>query len=257
MNSIPRLVGLIGTLSLLFGGTGIAAGAASTKPVGTSLPATTATATAVFAGGCFWGVDAVFKHVKGVSDVVSGYAGGDAATAHYEQVSNGDTGHAESVRVRFDPAQVSLPAIAAGVLQRGARSDPTQPPGPGHRQPIPLGDLLHQPEQQKTAQDYIRQLTAARAFLRAHRHASRAAAAILSGRGVSPELSGTASLPALYRLQRHAQAGTFAQTIPRVVSISGSRASAIEEKVDGPHVSAHLRMPPPNGALEWQYQNAA
>ena len=63
--------------------------------------------TAVFAGGCFWGVDAVFKHVKGVTDVVSGYSGGAASTAHYEMVSEGTTGHAESVRVHFDPNQVS------------------------------------------------------------------------------------------------------------------------------------------------------
>lgn len=63
--------------------------------------------TAVFAGGCFWGVDAVFRHVKGVSEVVSGYTGGSADSANYQQVSKGDTGHAESVRVRFDPEQVS------------------------------------------------------------------------------------------------------------------------------------------------------
>ncbi len=67
--------------------------------------------TAVFAGGCFWGVDAVFKHVKGVSEVVSGYAGGNAATAHYEQVSNGDTGHAESV-LSSRGASPELPCIA-------------------------------------------------------------------------------------------------------------------------------------------------
>src|SRR5665647_1669545 len=66
--------------------------------LGATLNATAAPTeqTAVFAGGCFWGVDAVFKHVKGVSNVVSGYAGGIAATAHYEQVSDGNTGHAES-----------------------------------------------------------------------------------------------------------------------------------------------------------------
>lgn len=63
--------------------------------------------TAVLAGGCFWGVDAVFKHVKGVSQVVSGYSGGAAQTAHYELVSNGDTGHAESVEISYDPARVS------------------------------------------------------------------------------------------------------------------------------------------------------
>src|SRR4029453_11314930 len=63
--------------------------------------------TAVFAGGCFWGVEAVFERLKGVSDVVSGFAGGSKATAHYEVVSRGMTGHAEAVRVTFDPAQIS------------------------------------------------------------------------------------------------------------------------------------------------------
>ncbi|MGZ8256290.1 MAG: peptide-methionine (S)-S-oxide reductase MsrA [Gallionella sp.] len=63
--------------------------------------------TAVFAGGCFWGVDAVFKHVRGVTEVVSGYAGGTAATARYDLVSNGDTGHAEAVEIRFDDEHVS------------------------------------------------------------------------------------------------------------------------------------------------------
>ena len=64
-------------------------------------------ANAVFSGGCFWGVDAVFKHVKGVSKVVSGYAGGAADTANYEIVSTGTTGHAESVQVTYDPSKVS------------------------------------------------------------------------------------------------------------------------------------------------------
>ena len=63
--------------------------------------------TAVFAGGCFWGVDAVFRHVRGVEHVVSGYAGGSAATAHYDLVSSDTTGHAESVEVTFDPGRVS------------------------------------------------------------------------------------------------------------------------------------------------------
>src|SRR5437667_4076049 len=62
---------------------------------------------AVFAGGCFWGVDAVFKHVKGVSSVVSGYSGGGAATARYGVVSTGTTGHAESVKITYDPSQIS------------------------------------------------------------------------------------------------------------------------------------------------------
>ena len=63
--------------------------------------------TAVFAGGCFWGVEAVYDHVKGVKRAISGYAGGEVASPSYEQVSTGDTGHAESVEVIYDPSQVS------------------------------------------------------------------------------------------------------------------------------------------------------
>ena len=79
---------------------------------------------AVFAGGCFWGVDAVFKHVRGVLDVESGYAGGAAATADYQQVSDGNTGHAESVRVRFNPAQVSYQELLQ--IFFSVAHDPTQ-----------------------------------------------------------------------------------------------------------------------------------
>ena len=70
---------------------------------------------AVFSGGCFWGIQAVFQHVKGVTSAVSGYAGGDAATANYDRVSDGNTGHAESVRVTFDPALVQPEAVWAVV----------------------------------------------------------------------------------------------------------------------------------------------
>ncbi|MDB5494282.1 MAG: msrA, partial [Phenylobacterium sp.] len=70
-------------------------------------PAAEALKTAVFAGGCFWGVQGVFQHTKGVLGAVSGYAGGDKSTAQYDTVSGGRTGHAESVQVTFDPAEVS------------------------------------------------------------------------------------------------------------------------------------------------------
>src|SRR5437773_1606108 len=63
--------------------------------------------TVVLAGGCFWGVDAVFKHVKGVRNVLSGYSGGPAAMAEYERVNTGRTGHAESVQITYDPSQIS------------------------------------------------------------------------------------------------------------------------------------------------------
>jgi peptide-methionine (S)-S-oxide reductase len=120
--------------------------------------------TAVFAGGCFWGVDAVFKHVKGVSEVVSGYAGGNAATAHYEQVSNGDTGHAESVRVRFNPTQVSYQQLLQVFFN--VAHDPTQfnHQGPDSGSQYRSAIFYTSTEQQKIAQSTIQQLTAAHTF---------------------------------------------------------------------------------------------
>jgi peptide-methionine (S)-S-oxide reductase len=75
------------------------------------LPVKTGTQTIVLAGGCFWGVQAVYQHTKGVISAVSGYAGGDKQTAHYEMVGTGRTGHAESVSVTFDPRQISYGKI--------------------------------------------------------------------------------------------------------------------------------------------------
>lgn len=121
---------------------------------------------AVFAGGCFWGMEAVFERVKGVREVTSGYAGGTASTATYDQVSTERTGHAESVRIVYDPRQVSY-----GTLLRvyfSIATDPTslnrQGPdrGPSYRTAI----FPQTPEQRAVAQAYIAQLTAAKAFPR-------------------------------------------------------------------------------------------
>lgn len=147
----------------------LSAGAASlpADPKVDHSPATTGSAqTAVFAGGCFWGVDAVFKHIKGVSEVESGYAGGSAATARYDEVSNGNTGHAEAVRVRFNPAQVSYRQLLQVFFS--VAHDPTQlnRQGPDVGSQYRSAIFYNSPEQEKQAQDYIRQLTAARTFAR-------------------------------------------------------------------------------------------
>jgi peptide-methionine (S)-S-oxide reductase len=120
--------------------------------------------TAVFAGGCFWGVDAVFKHVKGVIEVVSGYAGGSAATAYYEQVSMGDTGHAESVRVRFNPAQVSYQQLLQVFFSVAHNPTQLNRQGPDSGSQYRSAIFYTSTEQQQLAQGYIRQLTAARTF---------------------------------------------------------------------------------------------
>src|SRR5579863_806389 len=121
-------------------------------------------ATAVFSGGCFWGVDAVFKHVKGVSEVVSGYAGGAADTAQYETVSTGTTGHAESVQVTYDPSQVSYDDLLKVFFF--VAHDPTElnRQGPDSGTQYRSSIFYANDEQKKLAQDYIAQLDQKKAF---------------------------------------------------------------------------------------------
>ena len=122
--------------------------------------------TAVLAGGCFWGVEGVFEHVKGVTRVVSGYAGGNADTATYEQVSSGRTGHAESVRISYDPARISYGQLLKVFFS--VAHDPTelnrQGPDTGmqYRSAIFYADA----DQKRVADDYIAQLQRARIFPR-------------------------------------------------------------------------------------------
>ncbi|MFT4067112.1 MAG: peptide-methionine (S)-S-oxide reductase MsrA [Paraburkholderia sp.] len=128
------------------------------------LASTTHEETAVFAGGCFWGVQGVFQHVRGVTKAVSGYSGGARDTAQYETVSGGETGHAESVQVTFDPGKVTygqLLQVYFSVIQ-----DPTelnrQGPDSGtqYRSAVfPLNDA-----QRRVAQSYIAQLDRSHAF---------------------------------------------------------------------------------------------
>lgn len=120
--------------------------------------------TAVFAGGCFWGVDAVFKHVKGVSEVVSGYAGGSAETAHYGQVSGGNTGHAESVRIRFNPTQVSYDQLLQVFFK--VAHDPTQynRQGPDVGSQYRSAIFYTTPAQQTMAKNMVQQLNATHTF---------------------------------------------------------------------------------------------
>jgi peptide-methionine (S)-S-oxide reductase len=122
------------------------------------------TRTAVFAGGCFWGVQAVFQHIKGVTQAVSGYAGGTVADPGYERVSSGTTGHAESVRVTYDPTQVSY-----GTLLRiffSVALDPTEVnrQGPDWGTQYRSDLFVNGPEQERVARAYIAQLDAAHVF---------------------------------------------------------------------------------------------
>src|SRR5499425_3191565 len=157
------LVSVLG--SLLIGGHAVAAPLPD-PAVDDTKASKAAQATAVFAGGCFWGVDAVFKHVKGVTSATSGYSGGSATTAHYEMVGSGLTGHAESVEVTYDPSQITY-----GQLLRvffSVAHDPTQlnRQGPDVGSQYRSAIFYASPEQQRIAQAYIDQLNKAKVFRR-------------------------------------------------------------------------------------------
>lgn len=129
-------------------------------------PPTPGKETAILAGGCFWGVEGVFEHVKGVSEVVSGYAGGDADTATYRQVSSGTTGHAESVRVTYDPSQVTYGQLLKVFF--AVAHDPTElnRQGPDSGTQYRSALFTTNDAQKRIADAYIAQLDAAGAYAR-------------------------------------------------------------------------------------------
>jgi peptide-methionine (S)-S-oxide reductase len=119
---------------------------------------------AVLSGGCFWGIQAVFEHTRGVLSATSGYAGGSAGTAHYQTVSNGNTGHAESVRVVFDPSQITYGQIL--MIFFSVAHDPTElnKQGPDWGTQYRSAVFYNSPEQKRIAEAYIAQLTAAKVY---------------------------------------------------------------------------------------------
>jgi peptide-methionine (S)-S-oxide reductase len=127
-------------------------------------PPAAGTRTAVFAGGCFWGVEAVFENLKGVQEAVSGYSGGEAKTAHYELVGTGRTGHAESVRVTYDPARVSYGTLLKVFFS--VAHDPTQLnyQGPDHGTQYRSAIFYADESQRRVAEEYIRALDKAGVF---------------------------------------------------------------------------------------------
>lgn len=129
-----------------------------------SLASTKGTRTAVLAGGCFWGIQAVFNHVKGVIDVKAGYAGGSADTAHYEIVSSGRTGHAESVRIKYDPSQITFGQLLKVFFS--VAHDPTEVnrQGPDTGTQYRSEIFCANDDQKRIANAYIDQLNQAKVF---------------------------------------------------------------------------------------------
>lgn len=162
MRQFPRILTTVALLGL----TVSVAAQQFPDPPNDAAPTTTTEQTAVLAGGCFWGVEAVFERLKGVKDVVSGFSGGTPSSANYTAVSTGSTGHAEAVRIVYDPREVSYGTLLKVFFS--IAHDPTQlnrqgpDEGPQYRSSI----FFANDEQQKIAEAYIRQLGEARVFAR-------------------------------------------------------------------------------------------
>lgn len=161
---------LLWMTALLLGGVlhaGVSRAAEAPRPSsGNDAAAAPGAENAVFAGGCFWGVEAVFRHVKGVTSAVSGYAGGTVKSPSYEEVSSGTTGHAESVRVTYDPKEVSYTQLLK--IFFSVAHDPTQlnRQGPDFGTQYRSAIFYQGDEQKREAQAYIARLNTEKAFSR-------------------------------------------------------------------------------------------
>jgi peptide-methionine (S)-S-oxide reductase len=166
-NITPMLRGILGLLALL-GTAACNATSGATALPDPAVDASPATGkgpqTAVLAGGCFWGVEGVFQHVKGVVDVTSGYSGGQASTASYETVSSGRTGHAESVKITYDPSRISYGQLLK--VYFSVAHDPTElnRQGPDEGTQYRSAIFYANDEQAHIARAYIDQLQRAHAF---------------------------------------------------------------------------------------------
>jgi peptide-methionine (S)-S-oxide reductase len=161
--------------------------------------------TAVFAGGCFWGVEAVFDAVKGVREAVAGYAGGSKANAHYEIVSTGTTGHAESVQVTYDPSQVTYGQLLN--VYFSVAHDPTElnRQGPDEGTQYRSEIFYTSDEQKRIAEAYIQHLTAAKVFGKPIVTKVAPLQAFYRAEDYHPELRSLESAPTLRRRERCAQ----------------------------------------------------
>jgi len=162
----PILLILVGT-TMIFNACSMANAHAVSIPnpkIDASLATTKGEQTAVVAGGCFWGVEAVFDHVKGVTKAESGYAGGSGDTAQYYTVSSGDTGHAESVRITYDPSQITYGQLLKVFF--AVAHDPTElnRQGPDVGQQYRSAIFYTNDEQKRIAESYIAQLDQAKVF---------------------------------------------------------------------------------------------
>jgi peptide-methionine (S)-S-oxide reductase len=154
---------------LLAGGVAIQFAGAEERTVLAPIPAVDAPAsgriaTAIFAGGCFWGMEAVFSHVKGVTSIMSGYAGGMRSTANYETVSTEATRHAEAIKITYDPARVSYGTLLRVLFSVAMNPTELNRQGPDTGTSYRSAIFPQSPDQARVARAYIGQLTASKVW---------------------------------------------------------------------------------------------
>lgn len=167
--SLRRLLRILGALPLIALSACIPSDAATPLPnpvVDTPAAIAKGTETAVMAGGCFWGVQAVFQHVKGVTRVISGYSGGAKETAEYDKVSSGSTGHAESVQITYDPSQITYGQLLKVYFSVAHEPTELNRQGPDVGTQYRSAIFYSNDEQKRVASAYIAQLEAAKVFHR-------------------------------------------------------------------------------------------
>jgi peptide-methionine (S)-S-oxide reductase len=157
---------LVASVAALAALSSASAPARPVPPARLNIPSRAAIETAYFAGGCFWGIEGVFEHVRGVRQAVSGYAGGSASRPSYRAVSGGGTGHAETVRVTFDPRVVSYAELMRIFFSVGADPTTRNYQGPDHGPQYRTALFPVTPAQARQARAYIGQLQAAHVFPR-------------------------------------------------------------------------------------------
>lgn len=166
-NSLLRLIAIFTISATLGCNAAIAQDVTLPDPaLDSPLTTTKGAQTAVLAGGCFWGIEAVFEHVKGVTNVTSGYSGGTAKTAHYEKVGSGKTGHAEAVKITYDPSQISYGQLLKIFFSVAHNPTELNRQGPDTGTQYRSAIFYSNDEQKRIALAYINQLNQAKAFER-------------------------------------------------------------------------------------------
>jgi peptide-methionine (S)-S-oxide reductase len=162
---LARIATALATMAVT--ATAFAATALPSPTIDTPLASKPTTETAVLAGGCFWGIEAVFEHLKGVTQATSGYSGGSAENAKYDKVSSGSTGHAEAVRISYDPSRISFGQLLKVFFSVAHNPTELNRQGPDVGTQYRSSIFYGNEEQKKVAQAYIAQLNAAKVFPRA------------------------------------------------------------------------------------------